>query len=551
LRRIEIGGGVLSEGDKAWLATELVSAPDLAMMCRVDEGFPGTPEATIVQPKPDARYDSLSGEERLSALETAIGTARRGWNDDPSARAWDWMCQPGNAAKLIADLEMSANAGVYRKLWEQFGWAHSPLNDENDKPPAEKESNVNRVLALLALLPESVARVAIEGLTNWLSSWQSFVVTAHDGLVVWSKIWPLAVAATDSAQRDDRPVDLNLVASSTDDREPMDLDTLNTPAGRLVSVFLAACPKVDGSKNPFAEPGVARTMRETVIAATGRSGLIVRHRLIEYLPYFLLADADWTRQHLIEALVDDDGDAVSLWRALARRTQFYDVLKIIGPAVVMRASDLRLGRETRRLLVFSLVVECLHALNEGREPAVPYAAIQQMLRAIDDELRARAAGAIQQFIREVSAPRNAKAPGLPAEELFERAAAPFLRDVWPQEHSLATPGVSKALADLPATVPVAFVAAVNAIERFLVPFDAWSMLEYGLFGKENGESKLSSIDSPEKATALLRLLDLTIGTVASAVVPYDLAAALARIETISPQLSQNPKFRRLAAAARR
>jgi hypothetical protein len=174
-----------------------------------------------------------------------------------------------------------------------------------------------------------------------------------------------------------------------------------------------------------------------------------------------------------------------------------------------------------------------------------------MLRSLDDELRAHAAGAIQQFVRNVPSQRNTDKKGSTAEQTFARAAAPFLREVWPQERSLSTPGVSKALADLPATAQGAFVPAVDSIERFLVPFDTWSLLDYGLFGDEDGQPKLSRIDTSAKATALLRLLDTTIGTAASAVVPYDLAAALAQIEAIAPQLGQDSAFRRLATAARR
>ncbi len=94
------------------------------------------------------------------------------------------------------------------------------------------------------------------------------------------------------------------------------------------------------------------------------------------------------------------------------------------------------------------------------------------------------------------------------------AARPFLERVWPQERSLATPGVARAFADLPATCGEAFAEAVDAIERFLVPFDCWSMSDYGLFGEEegNGEAKLSQINDQQKAEAFLRLLDRTIGT---------------------------------------
>jgi hypothetical protein len=177
--------------------------------------------------------------------------------------------------------------------------------------------------------------------------------------------------------------------------------------------------------------------------------LIARHRLIEAaLPYFLRADQSWTQKHLITPLLNDDGGSLALWRAIARRSHFTDVLKIIGGAMTERVADLRLGRETRRRLVFNVIVESLHAFREGRPPAVPNSRIQQMLRTIDDEVRASAANAVQQFVRELSAQRTKDGNVVPAADLFRLAAAPFLREVWPQERSLATPGVSKAFADL-------------------------------------------------------------------------------------------------------
>jgi hypothetical protein len=553
LRRIEVAGGVLPPKDKAWFISEIANFPELVQMNRLDDGFMGTPEAKIVPPNPDARYDSLAGEERLSALEVALGSSRRGWDNDVSERAWDWMRQAGNAATLIPDLEGNADGGAaLPKLWERFGWAHLPAAETNSAEPEEElAEEATRVLALLEKLPEVTIREAIGGISQWISTWQRYAVKLPEGLAVWQRLWPLAVEATNAAQPAEANLDLNLVARRSDDREPMDLDTLNTPAGKFVGVFLAACPPIDTKENPFGHDGVARTMRDTVIAATGRSGLIARHRLIEHLRYFLRADPDWVKQHLIGTLLEDSADALSLWRALARRPQFVDVLKVIGTAMVVRAEDVLLGRETRRSLVFSLVVECLHALNENRAPAVDYARIQQMVRALDDEVRAHAAGTIQQFMREMSAPKRAKEALPTPEDLFHAAVAPFLRDVWPQERSLSTPGVSKALADLPATARGAFVPAVDAIQRFLVPFDTWSLHDYGLFGDDDGEPRLSNIDDAEKAAAFLRLLDCTIGTTEAAVIPYDLDAGLAQIEKIAPNLVQDPRFRRLATAARR
>ena len=182
-----------------------------------------------------------------------------------------------------------------------------------------------------------------------------------------------------------------------------------------------------------------------------------------------------------------------------------------------------------------------------------------MLRTLDDEVRASAANAIQQFIVQLShqAPAEGSSEGVErkvsesAAALFRSAAAPFLREVWPQERSLATPGVSGALADLPAASGNAFVEAVDTIARFLVPFECWSTINFGLYGEDGTRKKLAMIDDAGKARAFLRLLDLTVGTSEGSVIPYDLSSALDQISATSPSLTNSAEYHRLAAAARR
>ena len=111
--------------------------------------------------------------------------------------------------------------------------------------------------------------------------------------------------------------------------------------------------------------------------------------------------------------------------------------------------------------------------------------------------------------------------------------------------------MSSAFADLPATSGEAFVEAVNAVERFLVPFECWSMVNYGLYGEDGEVKKLAIINSEAKAEAFLRLLDLTVGSSEGAVVPYDITDALDQILSVFPQATNNPVYRRLSAAARR
>jgi len=552
LRRIEIAGAPLSKRDKVWLDARINEFTDLSQMA-LDEGFLNAPKAGSFTPNLDNRYDLLAGEERLKALEKALSSEHSGWDDDPAEGAAGWIRQPGNPLHVLVDLESIPDGGAaFAKVWERFGWSHSPTVEQGENIiQRDLSAETSRVTSLLIKLPAATIRQAINGISHWLSVWEKQVVVLPQGLNVWLKVWPIAVEVSNAKQPVEEEIHLNKVAQFSDDREPMDLDTLNAPAGKLVGVFLAACPNLPGNDHPFKVDYAPRTMRDAIMTATGRSALIARHRMIEALPYFLRADKIWANEYLITPLIADDSEAITLWRAIARRTQFSDVLKIIGGPMAERATDRRLGRETQRSLVFSLVIECLHAFREQREPAVPYVRIQQMIRSLDDEVRAYGAEAIQRFVRDVSGLRKGEdAPSSP-EQLFRSTAAPFLHQVWPQEHSLATPGVSRALADLPATAKEAFAEAVDAIERFLVPFECWSMLDYGLYGEVGGKPRLSIIDNQVKAFAFLRLLDKTIGNAEGAVVPHDLADALDQIYRVAPSLAENQVFRRLATTARR
>jgi len=211
-----------------------------------------------------------------------------------------------------------------------------------------------------------------------------------------------------------------------------------------------------------------------------------------------------------------------------------------------------LGRESRCRLVENLVVECLHAFWFKRDPEVDFYKVQQVLRSVEDEVRSSGADIVHRFVRDLSNPqKNTEVPLPSPEDLYSVATKPFLQEVWPQERSLATPGVSQAFADLPASVGNAFADAVKLIERFLVPFDCWSLGDFGLYQVARDDLALEVIDSTEKAEAFLMLLDRTIGAQEGSIVPSELASGLDRIRQLSPRLSENRAFRRLEATARR
>lgn len=550
LRRIEVAGSRLPASASSWLAEHLDELQDLRNMNSIQFGFLTSGTARWVKHEPDDRFSDLIGEERLRVLEGALASASSSWNDDPAERASDWIRSGDNANLILPELDAAHDGGAeFPNTWDRFGWSHNPPNRDNVGAPEHRRTG-DRVLALLELLPTTTVEPAIQGITHWISSWERVVTQSPKLLAVWIKLWPIAVAATNETTDETDTIDLNQIVGSSPEEEPSDLDTLNTATGRLVGVFLASCPTIHGDENPFERNEPLRVMRDSIIAADGKSGLIGRHRLIEELPYFLKADEEWAKRNLVAPLAENDAQSLALWRAIARRTQFTKVLEVIGHQFADRATDPRLGRETRSSLLSSLVLESLHAFREGRDPVIANAKVQQTLRAADDEVRANAAQTVQRFLSWMSTDPTVQ-PRQSADEIFRLAIAPFLESVWPQERSLATRGVSAAFADLPAAAGRAFSEAVDAVERFLVPFDCWSMSDFGLGGDVDGTPRLASISTPDIAAAFLRLLDMSIGTAEGSVVPMDLAEALDQIRSAAGRLVQDSAFRRLETVARR
>ena len=245
-----------------------------------------------------------------------------------------------------------------------------------DTKARRKRSEATRVGKLVLRLPDDVVLDAIEGLTWWYSNWGSYQVGVLL-LSLWRKLSPQAIIATN---RRDETADVEVTVETSEPDKAREIDTLNNPVGRMVGEFLDACPPNRGNANPFAAGRPATIIRNRIMRARGRSRLIAVHRLLEGLPYFLRADAASTEAHLLTPLRANTDDALVLWHAIARRTHFKPVLKVIGDEMLQRATDVRLSRPTRESLVFSLVVECLHSFRERRRPAVAYRHVQQTLR---------------------------------------------------------------------------------------------------------------------------------------------------------------------------
>ena len=374
--------------------------------------------------------------------------------------------------------------------------------------------------------------------------WRGIIVSLPNWSKSWSKTWPIAVNSTNSYYKPEDDGRLDVLVQSTVD---FDLDAYNTPVSDLLVVFLEASLSVKNSAQPFRAGSNLRRARDAIDCSKGQALLIARHRLIEWLPHFLTVSEKWTKKQLVAPLREAEPGQHALWRALSRGRLSTDVLQVIGRDVVTQANNRDLDTTTRSGLVFRVVAEGLNSLWESRPSAIPDSEVHQMLRLIDEEARTRAAETIVQFMLKVGGEAESSKA-----ETFRCVALPFLNDVWPQDQTLVTPDVSRALAELPVRAGSAFAEAVTAIQHLLVPFACYSIMDYGFYiGQSSGGIDLELIGDSAKASALLELLDRTISNHEAAIFPEELSEALAQIRNIDHSLARLPKYLRLEAISRR
>ena len=553
LKRIQIAGGILPAEDQDWLLEAVDEFPKLKDMA-VDAGFRDPWNFPNFQRSTTSRspFDDLEGEARLQALEVALSS------EASSEQASAWFGQSDQAVHVLLDLEGAASpANSFPHVLDHFLHVHSqPGTPSEDETPRDARSEAVRVLALMNRLSDTSVEVLIQGICLWLWMWSKHVIGSDLGRQVWLRAWPFAVKVTNAAEAgsDQGFTDAGTGAGHVR-WSPEECDAFHLPAVKLLRVFRELFGYTEKNYRPFADSDLFAQMRDCAIAAPGRSGVIANYQFTRQLPAFLKIDPDWAKRQLVEPLLTNDDKSVLLWHAVASSWIDSDLLKTIGEEAAKRALDHRLGRRAREDLVVFLVHDALSAFADRREPSISPSRISQMLRSDNEEVREWAAIALWLFQNYAYATKDDQGSDGPSRS-FHTAVKPFIEQVWPQERFLVHASMSWHLSRLPAVSGEALPEAVHAVERFLIYLDCSSMFSYGfLEGDMSAQMRMpqlsEAVDDGEKARALLRLLDLTVGDSPDAVIPHDLGFALNRIESLDRSLASGSDFRRLAAAARR
>ena len=377
LKRIEVAGGTLPARVRSWMLAAVAEFPDLEDMS-IEYGFDDTSVrwSRGPSPGPAVRLDDLRGEVRLRALEGALSGGPQHWEDSAGEQARAWIQRPKHADHVLSDLESCAGlAEEYPRVWDCFGWFHSPPRPHPEGgAPQDVQIVARRVLRLMGELPEATLVAAIGGICHWLHAWRRHVVRCELGAGVWLRAWPIAVEETNSAEEGrDEDEFAAFFRSAVSEEQLVDVDTLNPPAGKLVRAFLGALLSVDEIRQVFADGKMASEMRNCAMEAPGHSGMIARCLLMERLPSFLQANPKWTKLNLVDPLSADDSETILLWRAVASCRIDTHALRFIGDELLKKVLDARLGERPRESLICSVVFEALSAYQDKRAAAVPIA----------------------------------------------------------------------------------------------------------------------------------------------------------------------------------
>lgn len=408
--------------------------------------------------------------------------------------------------------------------------------DQNESE-ADNTTRVSAFVDLLDQIPDSARPTAAPGVSYWFSS----AVERLPGDVrlppLWLAYWPFAALVTNTSERaeDDGVFD-------PAPNEQLASEASNSAVGRMMTAYFRLLPSGEAWRQAFDDPNLARA-RDVILSTKGEAGRQGLYRLLLEVRFLNHVDSRWTQSRLLEPLGERDGVAPELWDAISRIDLLVpEALAQIATEMARRITDVRLPMEVRARLAERLVLPVAIALRDGGEPPVSLESVQQLLRLGGVEVRRACARGLTRWVE----------AGNPPSAHFEQGVLPILEGGWPKDQSLQAPEIADAFAPLPAATETAFSEAVEALVDLLVPFDVWSLWEYRIYQKEDdGQRELKIPRNEQEARALLKLLDLTIGDEDDAIIPHDLDLALSGIVAHWRQGTQDRRFGRLAAFARR
>lgn len=532
LSRLLAGGARLPDTYRQWYAATTRQLEEWEPLQSVDSDM--TTFRIRSHPGFDPAIYDANSTTLLADLENALKEERASGNAGAFIRE--------SLEVVVAKLEQTGAAAWYPLVISHLADHLSPVQQEPDAGPAAasvaREQLARRFLAVLNASSNDMLRASITSLASWMPDWAKRLRDEQTFTALWMRLWPYAVEVTNIQRpRDEEERNHRELAS----------DALNTSVGRLFTALQRLMPSLQDNPAPFAADPL-RAMRRMTMDTTGNARRQVLHRYLEFLEYARKADRAWVDENLLAPLLHSIGTDEEIWDAISRQPVLhYETMQIIGGKMAEKVrSSTVLPEETRARLAERLVFRILADRVMKVEPAVKDEVVQQMLRQSSDRIRAAGAWAVHYLL---------EAPELyekkyTVKQKFDRAFKPFFTKVWPRELDLRSKQLSDVLAQLPAETKGHFADAVGVIERYLSPFDCWSLWEYRALGDEPSGEKIRLPNGGDSARALMTLLDKTIGDGEGAVRPHDLGKALEWMRQQVRNITADRRYARLEALSR-
>lgn len=548
LKRLIIGGAVLNQNTLQLIALGEGLFPQLRLMNAIDYDFEDVRRLSWGRSNTAPEYSKLSSEDRVKRLQKDLLTHRMGFEDDIAQAARSWISDQINFSVLAKDISKVDDIEIYDELLKHFLASHRPPNPGDlTKKSAELVDECSYVFNKLNLFNDVFIEKYVKDICGWCNQWKSLLIQDPRFVDFWERLLKFSILDVERQAIPGEELNLSIqIKSNSDDHQ--DLDVYGSSISDLVSIFFEIYSLAE-KKSPgtFRTDLVIQSMRDSLIVVSGRPGLMIKHRFIEHVSYFYSKDPDWTRINLLTLLTAETSETAALWRAISHNRLTPEVIEIIGGTIASKVCDQSLSKSSRLNLAWSLVVEIVNSCFDRRPPKISQIDVQQMLRMSDDEVRAHAIKIVEKFINEVSA-RNETYTKY---EIYQLVGKQFFKDIWPQEISLVTQSISKSLASLPIAIPGHLNEVVGDIERFLKPFSAWSMQDYGAGYLGIDQNDIEFIKTGDDVIGFTKLLSLTIDDQDGSVIPYDLSIVLAHMSGIYPKIKKDTDYVRLLRIARR
>jgi len=537
--RIEKEGNDLPLVQARWIENTKLKFPQSLESIGCPDLYKADVTVNLVTQESAEKLVGINGIDRLVKIEKALK------EEVFPAGVIAWMRQKGNELFLLDD--MRAHPEFFKefpRVWIEFCYFHDPKESYGNDLERNRSDDFNFIFNALQETPRKIKREGLKAFCQWIGRWKEFFKLDENSILLWNELLDIAESAAVEETRDELKQNQKLHVSF----KLIDLDNKNhySPIGQLVDVFIQLIMNYDNTPNPFQTNHKLYEMRERLMRCEQPSRDIVLYRLAEILSYLLQADNKWTNDTLVNPLTKDYPNSRPLWIALSHKIIRSDTLKYLRDSILDPCKDESIDRNSQHMLLLSVVLEILNSYREGREPSVNEVKFKQLFYNLDDEARSSIAEIFPRYLKDMSE-TNVSDPEFSRETLFRKAIIPFIKAVWPKEPFLVTPSIAQAFARLPAATRTAFSEAAELIERYIIPFECYSLYSFGMNYSNDDKLKMLKeiIDSSKDAESFLTLLDKAIAYTDSPIRPVELSEILGHIREIDSDLEYNPIYMRL------